>query len=452
MPQDIRAGWEADGWQVIEVDGHNLNEIYSALRQATLGKNKPVMILARTVMGKGVSFMENDESYHGAPIKPDQLGNALKELGGIENDLEQLRSRRLEGPPPPFKINRAGFPDVKPGEPIQYGTDDKLDNRSAFGKALLSVADANLSGDSKPVMAVFDCDLAGSVKTTAFGKKYPDSFFQCGIAEHNTAVVAGSLSAERALSVWAAFGMFGITETYNQARLNDINHTNLKLFCTHSGISVGEDGKTHHCIDYFGLLNSTFGWKLITPADPNQTDSVVRHALTNPGNFAVVMGRSTAPVITDEKGLPFFGEKYEYRYGRMEIIRPGEQVALVTSGNMLAVGLDAWNRLTEQGVKAMLVSVSDWSDLHTNDLEMLGGMQEIIVLEDHVVKTGLGTAIGSALLESGFSPRLTKMGVPRYAPSGKAADLYRILGLNAESVANKVKDISERIGINCEVG
>ena len=104
--------------------------------------------------------------------------------------------------------------------------------------------------------------------------------------------------------------MFGITESYNQARLNDINKANVKLFCTHSGVNVGEDGKTHHCIDYFGLLNSTFGWKVITPADPNQTDRVVRYVLSRPGNFAVVMGRSKQKTILDESGQPFFGERY----------------------------------------------------------------------------------------------------------------------------------------------
>jgi len=262
-------------------------------------------------------------------------------------------------------------------------------------------------------------------------------------------VVAGSLSAERAVSIWSDFGVFGVAETYNQARLNDINHSNLKLFCTHSGVNVGEDGKTHQCIDYFGLLNSTFGWKVITPADPNQTDRIVRYVLSHPGNFAVIMGRSVMPVITDENGSPFFGRNYTYRYGRMETIRSGEVVALVAAGNMLNVAFEAWEKLAASGNRIALVSVSDWSDLHEDDLRMLGDYEQVVVLEDHNIRTGLGTAVGTALQERGLAVRLTKLGVTRYASSGKTSDLYKLLGLDAESVLDRILHLlgNEKVGV-----
>ncbi len=311
MPQNIKADWVADGWEVLEVDAHDLNQLYDALYHATHEAKAPVMLLAKSVMGKGVPFMENKEDYHGAAIKPEQMGEALAALGNpVPNDVDALKARRKQGPPPPFATKLAPFPEVNPGEPIQYGAADKSDNRSAWGKALVSVADANM-GRPGFVMAVFDCDLAKSVKTDGFAKKYPDSFIQSGIMEHSTATTVGALSAETALAIWSDFGVFGIDETYNQARLNDINHGNVKLFCTHSGINVGEDGKTHQCIDYFSLLNSTFGWKVITPADPNQTDRIVRYVLSHPGNFAVIMGRAVIPVITDDAGEPHFGRDYQ---------------------------------------------------------------------------------------------------------------------------------------------
>lgn len=437
MPQNIKAQWEADGWAVMEIDAHDLDQVYAALQHATYHDTAPHMILAHSIMGKGVSFMENDESYHGAAVKPDRIGEALDELGGIENDIARLRERRRQGPP-------AGFPPapgldlaLNTGTPINYGPNDRSDNRSAWGKALLSVAEANMEREGF-CMAVFDCDLSGSVKTRAFGEKFPDSFFQFGITEHATAVTAGALSTENALSVWASFGVFGVAETYNQARLNDINHTNLKLFCTHSGINVGEDGKTHQCIDYFGLLNSTFGWKVITPADPNQTDRAVRYALTTEGNFAVVMGRSIVPTVLDESGRPRFGEEYEYRYGRVELIRSGDRLALVAAGNMLPNALEAWNKLAAGGSRVALVLVSDWSDLHPDDLAMLAGFDDVVVLEDHNVRSGLGTAIGAAMLEAGQAVRLTKLGVTGYASSGTPSDLYRMLGLDGDSIADRI--------------
>jgi transketolase len=436
MPQQIAENWKSDGWNVIDVDGHDLDALYKAL-YAAQSATKPTMILARTIMGKGVSFMENDESYHGAAIKKEQLSGALAELGAAPVDLDALLVKRKQGPPPSYKMVHSPYPKLEQGSPIVYSTTEKTDNRSAFGKALVSVTDANQSGAGK-MITVFDCDLAKSVKTDGFAKKYPNQFIQCGISEHSTAATAGALSSESTIAVWADFGVFGVDETYNQARLNDINHSNLKLICTHSGVNVGEDGKTHQCIDYFALLNSTFGWQVITPADPNQTDRIVRHVLCTPGNFAVIMGRSVISTILKEDGSLYFGEDYLYRYGRMEWIRKGEEVALVAAGNMLPTAMSAWTQLASEGLRLSLVSVSDWSSFHADDLKQLARSKQIITLEDHNVKTGLGTSLASALNEHRLSVPITKMGVTKYASSGVPDDLYRMLGIDASAVAKMV--------------
>jgi transketolase len=445
MPQHIRQGWEADGWKVIEVDAHDLKALYEAFRTATQSKNLPTMILGHSVMGKGVSFMENDENYHGAALSVEQAKKAFVELGGLTINLDELSEKRKEGVPSLYPMVHAEYPAVDPGEPIMYKAEDKSDNRGAWGKALVSVADANMN---KPgfAMAVFDCDLAKSVKTDGFAKKYPQNFYQCGITEHSTAAMAGGLSAEKAISIWADFGVFGIDETYNQARLNDINHANLKLFCTHSGVNVGEDGKTHQCIDYFSLLNSTFGWKVITPADPNQTDRITRYVLTHPGSYAVIMGRAVIPTVLDESGKPYFGEGYKYRYGRMETIRKGEQIALVSAGNMLPYAMQAWISLNQGGNRISLISVSDWSDLHVDDLKMLANHQTIVTLEDHNVKNGLGTSIAAAMFERGLKAKLVKLGVTHYASSGKPDDLYKMLGIDASGVVATIREQLVAVG------
>lgn len=440
MPQEIRAGWESDGWRVIEIDGHDLNLVYESLREATNDTDFPVMILARTVMGKGVAEMENKAKYHGSALAEEKLPAAFEELGGCDNDIAALKAKRAEGPPPRYEIPRAEYPEVKPGVPITLPVGTKSDNRSAWGNALMSIAEANMT-DPDFVIAVFDCDLAGSVKTEAFGNKYPNHFFQCGISEHSTATAAGALSAEKAVSVWADFAAFGVDETYNQARLNDINHSNLKLICTHTGVNVGEDGKTHQCIDFFALLNSTFGWKVITPADPNQTDRIARYVLTRAGNYAVFMGRAKMMVITAEDGSPFYGDNYVYRYGRMDIVRPGEDLVLAAAGNMMPDAMLAWQALKAKGHDIQVVSVADWSDLHPEDIAMLGGFGHVVTLEDHNVKTGLGSQIGLALLEAGHSPNLTRIGVHQYGSSGNPMELYWMLGIDGESVATKIASI-----------
>ncbi len=440
MPINIKAEWEASGWQVIEIDGHDLRQIYTACYKAMHNTGAPIMILAKTVMGKGVSFMENKEDYHGAPVKLDQIGAALVEIGGTENNVEALIARRKQGPPPKFEEKHVPYPEVLPGAPNILGATDKTDCRSAFGNALVSVTEANIDRPGFAV-AVFDCDLAKSVKTDGFAKKFPANFFQVGIAEHSTAATAGALSAERAISVWADFGAFAIDETYNQARLNDINHSNLKMFCTHSGVNAGEDGKTHQCIDYFALLNSTFGWKVITPADPNQTDRVVRYVLSTPGNFAVIMGRAIVPIVLDESGKPYFGEQYRYRYGRMETLRKGEYLAIVCAGNMTQHALPAWNKLNQDGKRVTLISVSDWSDLHPDDLRMIAEYEQVVTVEDHNIKTGLGTTIAARLYEMGLVTKFSKMGVEAYGSSGNPDDVCRLLGLDAGGIERKVNSL-----------
>jgi transketolase len=144
-------------------------------------------------------------------------------------------------------------------------------------------------------------------------------------------------------------------------------------------------------------------------------------------------------VIAAEDGRPYVGESYDYRYGRMETVRTGDDLVLAAAGNMLAIGLDAWHILADDGVRVALVNVSDWSDLHDEDLAMLGTFRDVVVLEDHNVKTGLGTAIGAALQEAGHQCRLTRLGVSRYAASGKPAELYRQLGLDAGSVGALIR-------------
>ncbi|MDF1545832.1 MAG: thiamine pyrophosphate-dependent enzyme [bacterium] len=171
MPQNIAAEWEADGWNLISIDGHDLNQIYQALHAATQIADRPTVIVATTVMGKGVSFMENKAGFHGAPVKPDDLPRALAELG-VVNNMDELIAKRAQGAPPEFNRPDSGKIKVISGTPITYGAEVKTDNRSAFGNALLSVADANL-GQKDFSIGVFDCDLAGSVKTAGFASKYP---------------------------------------------------------------------------------------------------------------------------------------------------------------------------------------------------------------------------------------------------------------------------------------
>ena len=273
MPCKIYENYKADGWEVIdEVDGHNFSSLYDAIKKS-IEIERPVCILAETVMGKGISFMENQHKYHGKPLSEEEYQKALDELG-IEVDIEKyrnLRKKKWQYPSRKFYFS----PKIEKGNPIIYRKEEKTDNRTAYGKALDDIAKINI--ESEYPIVVFDCDLSSSVKTNYFERDFPERFFQVGVQEHNAATIAGAISTDKIISFFSDFGVFGVDETYNQQRLNDQNFTNLKLVCTHLGLDVGEDGKTHQCIDYIGVLRNTYGFKIIIPADPNQTDRAVSY-------------------------------------------------------------------------------------------------------------------------------------------------------------------------------
>ncbi|MHB8231903.1 MAG: transketolase [bacterium] len=442
MPDNIEENFKADGFAVIEINGHDFNEIYGAIKRAH-SINSPVAIIANTVMGKGVSFMENQAKYHGATLSIDDCKKALAEISE-KDDIDELVNKKKNGftiKILPLRKNNF-FLINSGGKKIVYSREKNTDNRSAFGNALADIANTYKEKTPASVnipFAVFDCDLEGSVKTGAFRKAFPENFFESGIEEHNAAVISGALSTENVLTFFADFGVFGVDETYNQQRLNDINHTNLKVVCTHCGIDVGEDGKTHQCIDYFGLLNSTFGFKVVLPADPNQTDRATRYIASHEGNFGLIMGRSIIPVILDENGHPFFGDGYEFKYGKMDIIRNGKDVTVISTGNMLPHALKGCEMLKKDGMSPMLLNVSCPSDVDVEDLRFAAKTGFIVTIEDHNVKTGVGTAIGSMLAENGISVKFRKMGARFYSSSGKPEDLYKLAGLSPEDLYGFVK-------------
>ena len=435
MPVNIKENYLSDGWEVIEVNGHDFQELYLAMRNS-LSLDSPVAILAYTTMGKGISFMEDKEKYHGKPLTEEELQKALEELG-LPNDIDRYKKLREKvRPAKRFSVHY----EVKldPGTPRVYRPEDKLDNRSAFGNALADIGRANVGVEGRTPIAVFDCDLASSVKVDGFAKEFPENFFEAGVQEHNTATVAGALSSQGVLAVWGDFGVFNIDETYNQQRLNDINRTNLKVASTHLGIDVGEDGKTHHCVDYIGVLRNLYGFRLIVPADPNQTDRATRYMLTQSGNYALGVGRSRTPIITREDGSPFFDADYRFEYGKADILRDGDRGALIVYGQTAWRGVRVWEMLREKGISIMVINMASVLD---PDLDLLKRASEtgyIAVYEDHNVKSGLGSIIADILLERGWTARFRKFGLTDYAPSGKAEDLFEFMGLSPERVAEEI--------------
>ncbi len=436
MPINIKEDYLADGWNVLEVCGHDFKELYEAIHTANNDDSAPYAILAKTVMCKGASFIEGDESYHGKALSAEEIDKALKELG-IENDIDKYIKKRETGKAKPVKPNHNVYPLPKLdlGEPIEYKVGEKAANRDVYGTALADMAKRNEPG----TIVVTDCDLASSVRTHKFAKERPDYFIQNGVSEHNTATISGVLSIRGFQTFFSDFGVFSFDETYNQHRLNAINNTKLRVVSTHNGLNVGEDGKTHQCVDFIGLIKNIPGFEIIIPADPNQTDRVTRYITTMDSNVAVVLGRAKSPVVEDENGNAFYGGDYKFEYGKIDKVREGKDGVLLSYGYPFAFALKAREILKDKGLEIAVMNVSCPLAISEKDANAITGYKNIFTYEEHLLASGLGCVLGNLLARSGKAVNLHSYGVKGFSPSGASGDLFKALELDPESIAAKIE-------------
>lgn len=447
MAQDHAAEWSAAGWNVLTVEGHDFSALYAAFRKAvhreTTQPDRPTVLLLDTVMGKGVSFIENDHKYHGQSLSTDQVRAAFVELG-IEDNLEALaadRKTRTDGRSHAVAVDRNVVLDL--GQPRTYGADVVTDCRSAYGNALLDLAEANRDNpDAWPVVGV-SCDLEGSVKMNAFHAAKPEWFIEAGIAEHHSAVMTGVLSKERIVPFFSTFGMFALVESYNQQRLNDQNHAAPRVVVTHCGLDVGEDGPTHQCIDYVPLAHNLFGAELYAPADPNETDRIVRCIAGRHVTTFVTMGRSKLPTLCLADGTPAFGGDYTFTPGKWFTLREGNDAVIFAFGVKVATAVETSDRLRAEGFGLRVVNASSLKPFDRECiLDSARNVGALLTLEDHNVHTGLGQIVASTLGDAGVAARLRRMGVQRYGTSGKPADLFAEQGMSVEDVMAAARSLA----------
>ncbi len=442
MPQSVRSLYSTNDWDVKYLeDGHDCNAYYQAFSEAyakTAGK--PTVIVARTTMGKGISFMENLAKYHGSPLGRELLGDALQELG-VEDEFDKWNELRAQ------PVSTATIQQFSPvalevtgGKPILYEAGTMTDNRSAYGNALQSLAEAN-NREENMVVAGISCDLEGSVKMQGFHKHSPTAYIEAGIQEHHAATMAGGMASVGLVPFFSTFGVFAVSEVYNQNRLNDFNHASVKVVATHVGLDVGEDGPTHQCIDYLGLFRNYFRSSVFMPADPNQTDRIIRYVATETGNVFVGMGRSKTPVILKEDGTEFFDESYQFQAGKADWLRSGTDAAIITYGAVVPAVMEAWELLKGEGRSVTVLNMASLTPLDKESILKAAECGVVLTVEDHHVETGLGCMVGTVLAEAGKGITFQRCGVRKYGGSGKPSDLYADQGLDGRSIADKVKKL-----------
>ncbi|MBQ8119655.1 MAG: transketolase family protein [Ruminococcus sp.] len=305
----------------------------------------------------------------------------------------------------------------------------KIATRESYGNALAEL------GDKYENLYVFDADLAAATKTGIFKKKFPDRFFDCGIAESNMMGVAAGMAATGKIPFVSTFAMFAAGRAFEQVR-NSIGypHLNVKIGATHAGISVGEDGATHQCNEDIALMRTIPGMTVIIPADDVEAKAAVEAAINYEGPVYMRFGRLAVPVFNDPA-------TYKFEIGKGIKLRDGNDITIVATGLMVYEAIEAAKTLAQQGIEATVINIHTIKPIDKDIIiEAAKKTNLVLTVEEHSVIGGLGEAVCDVLCEN-YPTKVVKIGVnDEFGHSGPAAELLKQYGLCAENIVNKAAE------------
>ena len=303
---------------------------------------------------------------------------------------------------------------------------EKIATREAYGKALVELGAAN------DKVVVLDADLAGATMTKHFKAAYPDRFFDCGIAECNMMDIGAGLSTMGLIPFCSTFAMFGAGRAYEQIR-NSIAYPkfNVKICCSHAGVSVGEDGGSHQCLEDIGLMRMIPGMTVIVPADGNEARKAT---------FALAQMEGPAYLRTARLASPVFAQDYPFEIGKANVLREGKDVAVFACGLMVAEALEAAKLLAADGIDAAVINVHTIKPIDAACVtEYARKCGKVVTVEEHSVIGGLGDAVAEVLMGK-VDCKFKKIGVnDQFGQSGKAQDVLREYGLTFDQIAASIK-------------
>jgi transketolase len=417
----LKRKFAAFGWDAIIVDGHKIDKILAALRLAGK-KGGPTVLLARTLKGKGVSFIEDRNGWHGKPLKSDELARALDELGGLP-DVESKRFVR--GPKPFKKIAAAGaldFPRTVYAE--------KTATRLAYGNALLSLGKVN------PSVVAIDGDVKNSTYADKFFEAFPGRSFQAFIAEQNMVGVGMGLAAKGYMPFMATFAAF-LTRAHDQVRMAAYSFSNIKVCGSHVGVSIGEDGPSQMGLEDLAMFRPIPGCVVLYPSDAVSSEACVAAAAAHRGMVYIRTSRPATPLLYPA------GEAFAV--GGSKVLRKGEgdAVTVIAAGITVHEALKAREALQKEGLGLRIVDAYSVQPLDEatilREVAETGG--RAVVVEDHYAAGGLGEAVAEALAGRAVIKHLCVRELPR---SGKPDELLERFGISAAHIARAVRELAGR--------
>ena len=414
--------FDAFGWRVEVVDGHDVEELVEVLQGVGLD-DKPLAIIAKTYKGAGVSFLQDKEGWHGKPLTKEEAAKAIAELQPSAKSGLGVPIPAPDQLPQPANAIPASYP------PINYKLGDKIATREAYGTALARIGETDLR-----IVAV-DGDTKNSTFADKFFNKFPERSTECFIAEQNMVGVATGLSTRGKVPFASTFATF-FTRAYDQIRVAGISHSNIKLVGSHVGVSIGEDGPSQMALEDLAMMRVVVDSTVLYPADAVATEKLLEEMALAKGVCFLRTSRPKTPVI--------YGNDEKFPIGGAKILRQnaGDKVTVVAAGVTLFEALKAADQLKAEGVGITVIDAYSIKPLGKK--EILAAAKKtgntVITVEDHYSEGGLGDAVAGELSVDGIKVhKLAVNGLPR---SGKAEELLAFFGIDAAAIAKKVKSLA----------
>jgi len=462
--------YAAFNWHVLEIDGHDMERILDAFERARAASGRPTVIIAHTIKGKGVSFMENEAGWHGVAPNREQFEKAMVDLATPSVPPERLQAMlatAAENAQVVERKTKESLPKFRRDYWWNTGESMKVEmdpTRMGFGRGL------ETAGADERVVTIH-ADISGSIRITDFEAKHPDRknrVFSVGIAEQNMMEVAAGLAKEGLIPVTGTYGVFASGRCWDQIRTTICySNMNVKIAGAHGGISVGPDGATHQSLEEISLMSILPNMHLIVPCDSVETERATLFGLLElVGPTYIRFAREATPVVTT-KGTPFkFGVANVIRYRgekprfmdafetflASDYAGEGEDVSIVACGPMVPEAMRAaWLLKEEHGLEARVVNVHTVKPLDMAAVARAADETGLMVTAEEHQVGGFGNIIAGAILQHRQKveqPLLFDMvGVDhRFGLSGKPWDLMREFGLCAEHIAERVLRLHERRG------
>jgi len=411
--------FEAFGWRTEVVDGHDLDEITEVLAAVGLG-NKPLVILAKTLKGGGVSFIQDKDGWHGKALSKDEAARAIAELQPSAKPAAGFPIPVPNPLPAPANTAPAAYP------PTTYAMGDLVATREAYGQALVRI------GAVDQRVVAMDGDTKNSTYSDKFLKRFPDRFTECFIAEQNLVGVAVGFSTRGKVPFASTFSTF-FSRAYDQIRVAGISTANLKLVGSHVGVSIGEDGPSQMGLEDLAMMRAVINSVVLYPSDAVCAEKLVDQMAAHKGICFLRTSRPKTPVIySNDERFPIGGAK---------VLRQaaGDKITVVAAGVTLFEALKAADILKAEGIGITVVDAYSVKPLAKDVIRAAAQKTRNVVLtvEDHYPEGGLGDAVAGELSADGI--KVHKLAVFELPRSGKPEELVAKYGIDANAIVQKVK-------------